>query len=76
MAGEQRWCALIASRRTAEAEALEAPLQRTVDRVDFDPAYDPDAPIACEVCGFEMRYIAACKILCSNCGYKRDCSDP
>jgi hypothetical protein len=76
MAGEQRWCGLVASRRTAEVDASEARLQRTVDRADFDPAYDPDAPITCEVCGFEMRYVAACKILCSNCGYKRDCSDP
>src|SRR5690606_38560072 len=46
------------------------------DRVDFDPAYDPSAPIEYEVCGGEMRYIAACKILCGNCGYRRDCSDP
>lgn len=47
-----------------------------VDRADFDPEYDPDAPIICEVCGSEMNYIAACKILCGSCGYKRDCSDP
>jgi hypothetical protein len=47
-----------------------------VDRSDFDPSYNPSAPIECEVCGFEMRYVAACKILCSNCGYRRDCSDP
>jgi hypothetical protein len=46
------------------------------DRVDFDPAFDPSAPIFCEVCGGVMRYVAACKIVCGNCGYRRDCSDP
>jgi hypothetical protein len=50
--------------------------RREVDRVDFDPDYRPDAPIVCEVCGGEMRYVAACKILCATCGYRRDCSDP
>lgn len=64
---DPRWCARLASARQQA---------RSVDRADFDPDYDPAAPIECEVCGSEMRYIAACKILCSNCGYKRDCSDP
>lgn len=60
------------------AEGAEgAPDRRPMpDRVDFDPAFDPAGPIACEVCGGEMRYVAACKILCGNCGYRRDCSDP
>lgn len=49
---------------------------REVDRVDFDPAYDPGAPIVCEICGNEMVYTAACKIECRRCGYRRDCSDP
>ena len=52
------------------------PRPREVDRADFDPGYDPDAPIACEICGGEMTYTAACKIQCVTCGYKRDCSDP
>lgn len=47
-----------------------------VDRTDFDPAYDPRAPIICEVCGHAMRYTAVCKIECGVCGYRRDCSDP
>ena len=66
-----------------EAEPAFGPAQRDdrdraggVDRVDFDPTYDATAPILCELCGSEMRYVAACKILCPNCGYKRDCSDP
>ena len=29
----------------------------------------------CECCGTEM-YDHHCKIVCPNCGYKRDCSDP
>ena len=46
------------------------------DRADFDPNYDPSAPIECERCGGEMFYVGGCKILCANCGYRRDCSDP
>ncbi|CAN5479419.1 MAG: hypothetical protein M3494_06470 [Actinomycetota bacterium] len=29
----------------------------------------------CEVCETEM-FGLHCKIICPNCGYKRDCSDP
>jgi hypothetical protein len=50
--------------------------RQEIDRADFDPSFDPAAPIVCEVCGSRMRYVAACKILCPNCGYRRDCSDP
>lgn len=35
---------------------------------------DPAAPV-CEVCGTPM-YDRHCKIVCPNCGYLRDCSDP
>ena len=36
---------------------------------------DPrDAPV-CEICATPM-YGLHCKIVCPNCGYKRDCSDP
>ncbi|MFO7894395.1 MAG: hypothetical protein R6U63_11730 [Longimicrobiales bacterium] len=47
-----------------------------VDRADYDPSYDPNAPVHCEVCGAEMYYTAACKLRCPRCGYTRDCSDP
>ena len=30
---------------------------------------------ACEVCGAQM-YGLHCKLVCPNCGYRRDCSDP
>jgi hypothetical protein len=49
---------------------------RIVDRADFDPAYDPAAPVICEVCGSPMRYTGSCKLMCHRCGYRRDCSDP
>lgn len=49
---------------------------RVVDRADYDPDHDPEAPIVCERCGGTMHYTAACKIMCSRCGYRRDCSDP
>jgi hypothetical protein len=47
-----------------------------VDRADYDPSFDPDAPIICEICGGEMYYTGSCKIVCPRCGYRRDCSDP
>ena len=56
--------------------AATPPARNPVDRVDFDPAYDPSAPVICELCGWQMQYTAACKLTCRNCGYKRDCSDP
>jgi hypothetical protein len=29
----------------------------------------------CELCGVEM-FGLHCKLVCPNCGYRRDCSDP
>ena len=29
----------------------------------------------CEVCGAQM-FGLHCKLVCPNCGYRRDCSDP
>lgn len=66
---DPRWCA-----RLRGSSPLPPP--RVADRADFDPGYDPSAPIVCEICGHEMRYTASCKIQCGVCGYKRDCSDP
>lgn len=46
---------------------------------DKDPARPPENPAPaveeCEVCGAEM-YGLHCKLVCPNCGYRRDCSDP
>jgi hypothetical protein len=60
-------------RKADDAGAEELPFP---DRADFEPGFDPSAPIDCEICGAVMRYLAGCKIVCDNCGYRRDCSDP
>ncbi len=36
---------------------------------------DPSPPFCCDICGAEM-FERHCRILCPNCGYQRDCSDP
>jgi hypothetical protein len=59
-----------------EPETPEPDGEGIADRADYDPRYDPDAPVECEVCGAEMYYTAACKLRCPRCGYARDCSDP
>lgn len=71
---DPRWCALIRGSTPPPRPAAAPPT--VVDRADYDPTYDPGAPIVCEICGSEMRYSAACKIECRTCGYRRDCSDP
>lgn len=38
------------------------------------PPRRPDG-LDCEICGARM-YERSCKIICPNCGYTRDCSDP
>jgi rubrerythrin len=45
------------------------PYRRQDERVDVRDAQE------CEACGTRM-YGLHCKIVCPNCGYKRDCSDP
>lgn len=49
---------------------------RIADRADYDPDYDPDAPVLCERCGDVMVYTRSCRIVCRNCGMTRDCADP
>lgn len=39
--------------------------------VDFTPHRAP----ACDLCGNPMRE-SHCKLVCDQCGYTRDCSDP
>jgi ribosomal protein L37E len=45
----------------------------TAEGREASPAAPPAE--ACEVCGGAM-YGLHCKLVCSNCGYRRDCSDP
>ncbi len=61
---------------TRGGTAPSDPEAGAVDRADFDPDYDPTAPVYCEVCGAEMFYTGSCKLKCPGCGYTRDCSDP
>ena len=63
---------------------MKRPVSETVRPGGRRPAEDarhPEGPTdardlqECEACGTEM-YGLHCKIVCPNCGYKRDCSDP
>jgi hypothetical protein len=80
------WCARINAHKRP-AEPPDAPVARQPN-VDPGPA-PPPAPAeawpfklreiptehVCERCGTVM-YDHNCKIVCPNCDYKRDCSDP
>ena len=84
------WCARMHTRPAQEASASPSPPaeERPVDAVPerfgarsddsprrlFTPRQIPTVH-ECELCGTVM-YDHNCKILCPNCGYKRDCSDP
>ena len=59
------------TRDTGNPQAFRAPDEpyRQSERVDARDAQE------CEACGTRM-YGLHCKIVCPNCGYKRDCSDP
>ena len=43
--------------------------------VEEAPIPETLAAEECEVCGAEM-FGLHCKLVCPNCGYRRDCSDP
>jgi rubrerythrin len=79
------WCARInahrrpadvppARERTADAAASPEPSARAVHGSPFRLREVPKEHV-CECCGTVM-YDHNCKIVCPNCGYKRDCSDP
>jgi ribosomal protein L32 len=72
------WCARLNAHR--------APPPEPVPAAPAPPADARPAPASlvrrevpsvhvCELCGTTM-YDHHCKIVCPNCGYKRDCSDP
>ncbi len=55
--------------RGINAAALDSRLQtRPEERTNQNQ-------LACDICGAGMIE-RQCKILCTNCGYTRDCSDP
>jgi hypothetical protein len=47
-----------------------------IARVDSD-SFTPvaAAPVLCDICGSPMIE-RNCKIICMNCGFRRDCTDP
>lgn len=72
------WCARINAHRAPPPEPVPA---APAPPADATPAPAPlvrrEIPSVhvCELCGTTM-YDHHCKIVCPNCGYKRDCSDP
>lgn len=81
------WCARINAPRPPPA-APSADGEAGIDAVPLPSKAEPRLPTGspyrktevptvheCELCGTVM-YDHNCKIVCPNCGYKRDCSDP
>jgi hypothetical protein len=66
------WCARI-NARPAEPPPRPEPPPPPAQPL-FQPREVPKEHV-CELCGTVM-YDHSCKIVCPNCGYKRDCSDP
>jgi ribosomal protein L37E len=64
------WCARLHA-RPAPPEPAPTPEQA---RPAFQKREIPSVH-ECELCGTVM-FDHNCKIICPNCGYKRDCSDP
>lgn len=72
------WCARINAHRAPPPEpAPAAPAPPADARPAPTPLVRREIPSVhvCELCGTTM-YDHHCKIVCPNCGYKRDCSDP
>ncbi|HYH80093.1 MAG TPA: hypothetical protein VEX86_09850 [Longimicrobium sp.] len=75
------WCARINAHRKPTEPVPAPPPPATApdppsaaDTSPFKPRVIPKEH-TCELCGTVM-YDHNCKIVCPNCGYKRDCSDP
>ena len=73
------WCARINAHRAPPPQPVPTPpdpatAEAPVPVVPLKRREIPSAHV-CELCGTTM-YDHNCKIVCPNCGYKRDCSDP
>ena len=44
------------------------------EQTQASEAWEPSGE-SCEICDSEM-FGLHCKLICPNCGYRRDCSDP
>ncbi|HSU17555.1 hypothetical protein [Longimicrobium sp.] len=73
------WCARINAHKRREPEPAPPPPPepQPVPSAEATPFRLREIPKehVCELCGTVM-YDHNCKIVCPNCGYKRDCSDP
>jgi len=56
--------------RAQRARILE---QMSEDQTQATEVPEPSGE-ACDICGAEMLELH-CKLVCPNCGYRRDCSD-
>ena len=70
------WCARINAHRHPRPEP-PVPTTEAPPPTSGSPFRLREVPKehVCECCGTVM-YDHNCKIVCPNCGYKRDCSDP
>ncbi len=63
-------------RRSTGVGAPVRPYTQVMDEERTQTAEAPElSREECELCGQEM-YGLHCKLVCPNCGYRRDCSDP
>jgi ribosomal protein L32 len=72
------WCARINAHRAPAREPVPPPAAAAETQPSAPaPLKRREIPSVhvCELCGTTM-YDHNCKIVCPNCGYKRDCSDP
>lgn len=71
------WCARINAHRAAPPPEPAPPPAEPAAPAPPAPLRRREIPSVhvCELCGTTM-YDHNCKIVCPNCGYKRDCSDP
>lgn len=68
------WCARLHAARSPVPASTSEPAPVPQPARFFTPREIPRVH-DCECCGSVM-YDHNCKIVCPNCGYKRDCSDP
>jgi len=69
------WCARIKAHRHPQPEPPARPEAPPPAPVSPFRLREVPREHVCECCGTVM-FDHNCKIICPNCGYKRDCSDP